>query len=194
MLGRLMSLPPRFRYRFRLTPSLKDERGRGLLRDERGFTVAELLVTIAVMGMVLASIVIFQAIGAKLFRMNDTATETQQNLRVATERMTREIRQGKNGTFSLTAGVFSYSSLRFDLPGTPTKTVQYRLDATTTEIIRDETVSSVTTSTPIASGVQTLTFALSTDRSRVTVSVTSQTRNDTTQTMTAESFIRVGPQ
>ncbi len=167
---------------------------RRLLRDERGFTVAELLVTIAVMGMVLASIVIFEATGAKLFRMNDTATEAQQNLRMASERMAREIRQGKSGTFSLTPGVYDYSGLRFDLPGTPTKTVQYRLDATTGEVIRDETVSSVTTSTPIASGVQSLSFVLSADRSRVTVSLTSQNRNDISQTMTAESFIRVGPQ
>ncbi|MHB8926914.1 MAG: PilW family protein [Bacillota bacterium] len=167
---------------------------RAFWKDERGFTIAELLVTIAVMGMVLTSIVIFQATGAKLFRMNETATETQQNLRAATERMAREIRQGQSGTFSFSPGVFTYSSLRFGLPTSPAKTVQYRLEATTGEIVRDETVNSATTTKPIAAGVKALIFTLSADRSRVTVTVTSLTRNETTQTMVSESYIRVGPQ
>ncbi len=167
---------------------------RAFWKDECGFTIAELLVTIAVMGMVLASIVIFQSTGAKLFQMNETATETQQNLRVATERMAREIRQGSAGTYSFTAGVFTYGSLQFNLPASPVKTVKYRLDATTNEIIRDETVSGVTTSKPIAAGVKTLQFDLAADRSRVTITVTSLTRNRTTLTMISESYIRVGPQ
>ena len=167
---------------------------RAFLKDERGFTIAELLVTIAVMGMVLASIVIFQATGAKLFKMNETATETQQNLRVATERMAREIRQGSTGTYSFTAGVFTYTTLQFKLPTSPVTTVRYRLNAASTEIIRDQTVNGVMSSDPIASGVKTLRFDLSADRGRVTVTVTSVTRDRTTQTMVTESFIRVGPQ
>ncbi|MHB8946457.1 MAG: PilW family protein, partial [Bacillota bacterium] len=97
---------------------------RAFWQDERGFTIAELLVTIAVMGMVLASVVIFQSTGMKLFKMNETATETQQNLRVASDRMAREIRQGSTGTYSFTAGVLTYSDLQFNLPTVPVKTVR----------------------------------------------------------------------
>jgi len=167
---------------------------RAFWKDERGFTIAELLVTIAVMGMVLASIIIFQSTGAKLFRMNEAAVESQQNLRVATERMAREVRQGMGGSFSFSPGVFTYDSLRFQLPTLPVKTIQYRLDASTGEIIRDETVNGVTSSKPIAAGVRSLSFTLSADRSRVVISVTSLTKSDTSQTMVSESYIRVGPQ
>ena len=65
---------------------------RTVLRDQRGFTLAELLVVTAVLGMVLAGVMLIQQQGQQAYVMGSNRVETQQNARIALEEMTRELR------------------------------------------------------------------------------------------------------
>jgi prepilin-type N-terminal cleavage/methylation domain-containing protein len=62
-------------------------------RDERGFTLAELLVALAMMALVLTAIVMIENGTLQAYVVGSNKTEVQQNARVALELMAREIRQ-----------------------------------------------------------------------------------------------------
>jgi prepilin-type N-terminal cleavage/methylation domain-containing protein len=61
--------------------------------DERGFTLAELLTAFAVLGLVLAAVTTIHQSTLRAYVTGSNKTEVQQNVRVALERMAREIRQ-----------------------------------------------------------------------------------------------------
>jgi prepilin-type N-terminal cleavage/methylation domain-containing protein len=61
-------------------------------KSEKGFTLAELLVGLAVLGLVMASVVTIQQSGLRAYVSGSNRVEVQQNARVALERMAREIR------------------------------------------------------------------------------------------------------
>jgi len=65
---------------------------RRLLRDQRGFTLTELLVVTAVLAVVLGAVILIQQKGQEAYVMGSNRVETQQNARVALELMTRELR------------------------------------------------------------------------------------------------------
>jgi len=62
-------------------------------RDERGFTLTELLTVLAVLALVLAAVVTIQQDALQAYITGSNKTEVQQNARVALERMAREIRE-----------------------------------------------------------------------------------------------------
>jgi Tfp pilus assembly protein PilE len=62
-------------------------------RDERGFTLAELLTAFTVLVLVLAAVTTIHQSTLQAYVTGSNKTEVQQNVRVALERMTREIRQ-----------------------------------------------------------------------------------------------------
>jgi prepilin-type N-terminal cleavage/methylation domain-containing protein len=62
-------------------------------RDERGFTLAELLTALAMVATVLAAAVMIESGALQAYVTGSNKTEVQQNARVALERMAREIRQ-----------------------------------------------------------------------------------------------------
>ena len=68
------------------------------LTNERGFTLAELLVTTAVIGLIMAGIFILQVGGQRAYLFGSNRVETQQNARVALDLMTRELRSSTSIT------------------------------------------------------------------------------------------------
>jgi prepilin-type N-terminal cleavage/methylation domain-containing protein len=65
---------------------------RTLIHDQRGFTLTELLVVVAILGLMLAAIVTVQMQGAQAYLIGSHRVEAQQNGRVALELMVRELR------------------------------------------------------------------------------------------------------
>jgi len=69
-----------------------------LARDQRGFTLTELLVVIAVLGMMLAGLVTVQMQGQQAYLIGSHRVEAQQNGRIALELMVRELRSATSVT------------------------------------------------------------------------------------------------
>jgi prepilin-type N-terminal cleavage/methylation domain-containing protein len=68
------------------------------LRDERGFTLAEILVATAIIGMVMAGVFLIQRQGQHAYSFGSNRVETQQNVRVALDLITRELRSAQSLT------------------------------------------------------------------------------------------------
>jgi prepilin-type N-terminal cleavage/methylation domain-containing protein len=118
---------------------------RTVLREQRGFTLTELLVVAAVLGVILAGVVVIQQRGQEAYLFGAHRVEVQQNNRSALERMVKELRTAKSVT-----AIPSASNLTFvDENGA---TAQYQLSGTTL----NRTVSGTTT--PLIGGVQGLTM------------------------------------
>ena len=62
-------------------------------RSQTGFTLAELLVVLAVVGFLLAAVVLVQQSGLQAYVTGSARVEVQQAARIALERMAREIRE-----------------------------------------------------------------------------------------------------
>ena len=119
---------------------------RCLLRDQRGFTLTELLVVATVLGVILAGVVIIQQQGQQAYLFGAHRVEVQQNNRAALELMVRELRSAQ----SITA-IPSATDLTFvDENGT---TIEYKIAGTTLNRITGGTT------TGLIGGVQTLTVS-----------------------------------
>ena len=68
------------------------------LRDQRGFTLSELLVVTAVIGLVMAGVFAVQRGGQQAFLLGSNRVETQQNARVALHLISRELRSASSIT------------------------------------------------------------------------------------------------
>jgi len=96
---------------------------RSLARDHRGFSLAELLIVIAILGLMLAGIVTIQMQGQKAYLIGSHRVEAQQNGRVALELMVRELRSAQSVT-----AIPSATNMTFvDENG---NTIQYQLAGT----------------------------------------------------------------
>ena len=71
---------------------------RAVLRDQRGFTLTELLVVATVLGMILAGVVLIQMQGQQAYLFGSHRVEVQQNNRAALELITRELRSAQSVT------------------------------------------------------------------------------------------------
>lgn len=118
-------------------------RMRAVFRDQRGFTLTELLVVATVLGLILTSVVLVQQRGQEAYLFGSHRVEVQQNNRSALELMIRELRSAQSVTV-----IPSATNLTFvDQNGV---TIQYQLSGTTL----NRTVTGTTT--PLIGGVQTL--------------------------------------
>jgi len=116
---------------------------RRIVTDQRGFTLAELLVVTAVLGIVLAGVMMIQQSGQQAYVMGSNRVETQQNARVALDDMTRELRSARavttlGGTTDITFSDQNGATIRYSLSGA----------------ILNRTQNGVTN--PLIGGVQTL--------------------------------------
>ena len=114
-------------------------------RDERGFTMVELLAAFAMLAAVLAAVTMIQQSSMLAYLMGSHKMEVQQNARVALERMAREIRQT---TSKLTAATDTSLSFVDQNDGATT----YSLNGTTLT----RTAGGV--GLPVIGAVQALTF------------------------------------
>ena len=116
---------------------------RALAGNQRGFSLSELLVVAAVVGILMSGIVTLQQQGVQAYVAGSNRVETQQNARVAVELMVRELRSARAVT---TVG--SATDLTF--VNQNGETVRYQLSSTTL----NRTQSGVTR--VLAGGVQSL--------------------------------------
>ncbi len=117
------------------------------MRDQRGFTLAEMLVVCAIVGLVMASLLGLTMQGQQAYWFGTTQVDAQQTVRVAMERMVKEIREAgyeplpgetdpaacPNATnYPLyTAGVPCYKFLPITSPAATSLTLQYNWDGST---------------------------------------------------------------
>jgi prepilin-type N-terminal cleavage/methylation domain-containing protein len=78
-------------------------------RDERGFTLAELLTAFAILGLVLAAVVTIQQASINAIVLGTTKAAMQQNARAALERMAREVRETTAALTVATAGTITFT-------------------------------------------------------------------------------------
>lgn len=126
------------------------------MRNERGFTLAEMLVAIAVIGLVMGALFVTLFQGQSAYLFGSARAEVQQNARLSLAKMVEEMRTGS----TVTALVAAPSSITFtflDDAGTLT-TVQYSLNGT--NIQRNQTVPAPAAAQPetLVGGVTSLTF------------------------------------
>jgi prepilin-type N-terminal cleavage/methylation domain-containing protein len=139
---------------------------RAVLRDQRGFTLTELLVVATVLGMILAGVVLIQMQGQQAYLFGSHRVEVQQNNRAALELMVRDLRSAESVTTLGSATDLTFVTCRdpypLSAPTTPclavdVVTVQYQLSGTPPTLNRIVTDSTNTvTTTPLIGGVQTL--------------------------------------
>src|SRR6266545_7484553 len=114
-------------------------------RDQRGFTLAELLVVTAIIGMVMAGIFTLQLQGQQVYLYGSNRVETQQNARVALDLMTRDLRSAQSVT------TIAAQDITFvDENG---NSIRYNISSTT--LNRTDPVDGTI---PLMGGVQSLTF------------------------------------
>ena len=126
---------------------------RKLVRSQGGFTLAELLVVTAVLGLILAAVFSLLQSGQQAYTMGSNRVEVQQNARVALELMTRELRAAQSittlgGAGDITFTVCDPASMAACTP----MAVQYQLSGANLNRI------SGGTTTTIIGGVQALTM------------------------------------
>jgi prepilin-type N-terminal cleavage/methylation domain-containing protein len=124
---------------------------RKLVRSQDGFTLAELLVVTAVLGLILAAVFSLLQSGQQAYTMGSNRVEVQQNARVALELMTRELRAAQSittlgGVGDITFTVCDPATMAACTP----VSVQYQLSGTNLNRI------SGGTTTTIIGGVQNL--------------------------------------
>jgi prepilin-type N-terminal cleavage/methylation domain-containing protein len=114
-----------------------------LARDQRGFSLAELLIVIAILGLMLAGLVTVQMQGQQAYLIGSHRVEAQQNGRVALELMVRELRSAQSVT-----AIPSATNMTF--VDENANTIQYQLFGS----VINRTTGGVTT--PLIGGVVTL--------------------------------------
>jgi prepilin-type N-terminal cleavage/methylation domain-containing protein len=119
------------------------------MRGQRGFSLAELLAGLAVLGLILAGVFTLQRQGQFAYLMGAARVEAQQNARLALELMVRELRSAQSVTAAPSCNTGGTDLTFADQDGV---TVRYRLEGATLQ----RTAAGVTTG--LIAGVEALSF------------------------------------
>jgi prepilin-type N-terminal cleavage/methylation domain-containing protein len=131
---------------------------RNCFQNERGFTLAELMVVLAIFLMMSGGIFQMTVAAQNIWNENKAKIEVQQNLRKAMEAIVNDIRQTGSITITdATALDTSYSTLTFKKPSTITGgnivwnsfTTKYQLDAAGQQLQKVENAATTTVATKI---------------------------------------------
>jgi prepilin-type N-terminal cleavage/methylation domain-containing protein len=163
-------------------------------RDQRGFTLTELMVTIAVLGLVMAGVIGIQQQGQQAYVMGSNRVETQQNARVALELMVRELRSAQSvtalgGATDITFVDGGGQTIRYEISGS---TLNRTVGGTTTALIGG--VQSLTMTYFSVYNVQTGTYTQTTNPATVTVvsvSLTTQTEESAASGSMAAQYAKM---
>ena len=102
-----------------------------MIRDERGFTVPELLVTMVLLAIVLGAFGSVLITSSKTSNRVEAQAALQNDVRAAIDRLTTDFRQATNTTQSTPIGSVSATSFTFDSPDRSTpfhiRRISYRL-------------------------------------------------------------------
>jgi prepilin-type N-terminal cleavage/methylation domain-containing protein len=124
------------------------------MRDQRGFGLAELMIASAIMGLVLAGVLLLQWHGQQAYVAGAGRVEAQQNARVALDTITTEIRLAQGVTAvgstcnNTTSGTDDITVRTWDGATASWTSVRYRLNGALLE----------RNSAPLIGGVQALTI------------------------------------
>ena len=123
-----------------------------LLRDESGFTLSEVLVTVTMMTMVMFALYSIFDMSMRVFSFGNDKTEAVENARLGLEKMAREIKaaypydKANGNTMVLTAWTESQITFGNDLNGNRVvdsdEVISYRRGADPTTLVREKGGSS----------------------------------------------------
>ena len=103
-----------------------------MIRGQRGFTLAELLIVVAILGFMMGALFTLQRQGQLAYMIGSARVEVQQNARLALEMMTTEIRSAQAVTDAATCtGVAASAITVTDQNGA--NSIRYRLTGTDLE-------------------------------------------------------------
>lgn len=119
------------------------------LHNQHGFSLAELLVTTAIIGVVMAGIFVVQRGGQQAYLFGSNRVETQQNARAALDLMTRELRSSTS-----IAALASATDITFVWKDEAIPPVAHTIRYTQTGTALNRTFDG--TATPLIGGVHTL--------------------------------------
>lgn len=124
------------------------------MSNERGYTLAELLTSMAVVGLLMAALFLTLHQGQAAYLFGAGRAEVQQNARIALDLMTSELRTGAQVSGATATSII----FRFLDESSTLVTVQYSLNGTNLE--RNQTVPAPAAAQPevVIGGVSSLTF------------------------------------
>ena len=124
------------------------------MRNEHGYTLADLLTSMAVIGLLMAALFLTLQQGQAAYLFGAGRAEVQQNARVALDLLTRDLRTGAQ----ISAASATSITFRFLDETSTFVTVQYALNGANLE--RNQTVPAPATAQPelVIGGISNLTF------------------------------------
>src|SRR5205085_4296826 len=138
-----------------------------IISNQKGFTLAELLIVTAMIGFVMAGTFVALQQGQNAFQYSTGRVEVQQTARMAVDRMVHDLRTGSTVTAStLTSVSFQY----IDDTGA-TVTVQYSLNGTNLQRNQTNPVPAAAQPETLIGGVNTLSLTYYDVNNAVTVNV-----------------------